>query len=367
MTSGSTDLDVARSEAFGNRMVAALNEAALVAMTSLGHRTGLFDALRGRPPETSADIATRAGLHERYVREWLAVMVTAGVVEYDPATRGYRLPDEHACWLTREASPDNLAVTAQMLPSIGSVETGLVDCFRRGGGLAYADYERFHEVMAEDSGQTVVAALFDGILPLVAGLHERLEEGIRMLDVGCGRGRALLALAERFPRSRFTGLDLCSEPIEWARAQAAERGLSNLTFDARDAATGDLGGPYELITAFDAVHDQRDPAALLAAIAKGLTRDGVFLMQDIAGSSQLEKNLEHPIAPLLYAISTAHCISVSLGQGGEGLGTLWGEECATSMLGAAGFGHVETKRLPHDIFNVYYLARISSPIGPDQP
>lgn len=354
-----SDFDSARSEAFAERLLGDINAAALTTMVSLGHRTGLFDAMAELPPATSHAIARQAGLDERYVREWLAVMVTGRVVEYAPEPRHYHLPPEHAAWLTRAASPNNLAVTAQLVPSIASVETPLVDCFRHGGGLDYARYPRFHEVMAEDSGQTVVAVLFDRILPLVPGLADALERGIRLLDVGCGRGRALLKLAARFPRSRFEGIDLCGEPIAWARERARERGLANVAFRTGDAAAAPLGGPFDCVTAFDAVHDQADPAGLLARVAQALASDGVFLMQDIAGSSHLERNLDHPAAPLCYAISTAHCMSVSLARGGAGLGTLWGEELATRMLGEAGLGRVETARLEHDPLNVFFVARRS--------
>jgi 2-polyprenyl-3-methyl-5-hydroxy-6-metoxy-1,4-benzoquinol methylase len=361
------EIDATRCEAFAERLMGALNESAMIAMVSVGHRTGLFDAMAGRVPSTSEEIAEAAGLDERYVREWLAVMVTSRVVEYTPDDRRYHLPPEHAAWLTRAASPDNFAVTAQMLPSLGAVESELVECFRRGGGLAYDCYPRFHEVMAEDSGQTVVAVLFDRIVPLVPGLDAALERGIRVLDVGCGRGRALLRLAERYPRSRFEGIDLCEEPIRWAREQASSLGLENVRFEARDATAEPLGGPFDWITTFDAVHDQADPEALLRRIAEALSPEGVYLMQDIAGSSHLERNLDHPAAPFCYAISTAHCMSVSLAQGGAGLGTMWGEECATRMLAEAGFGDVRTHRLDHDPLNVFYVARPSLEPITEQP
>lgn len=357
--STSPGFDSERSEAFAERMMNAFNESALTSMVSIGHRTGLFDAMAELPPSTSPEIAAHAGLDERYVREWLAVMVTSRVVEYEPGSCHYRLPPEHASWLTRAASPNNLAVTAQFIPSIGAVETELVECFRNGGGLSYDRYPRFHEVMAEDSGQTVVDALFDDILPLVPDLDARLERGIRVLDVGCGRGRALLRLAERFPRSRFEGVDLCEEPISWARTEAASRGLLNAHFAVRDAVSEPLGGPFDWITTFDAVHDQADPAGLLTRIAEALAPGGVYLMQDIAGSSHLERNLDHPAATFCYAISTAHCMSVSLAQGGAGLGTMWGEELATRMLRNGGLGSIETHRLAHDPMNVFYVARRS--------
>ncbi len=359
-----TGLDVfdqARADAFGERFVGALNEAAMTVMASIGHRTGLFDALESASALTSAGLAHRAGLNERYVREWLAAMTAASVDEFDAAAGTYRLPPEHACWLTRASVPNNLAVAAQTIPLMGVVEAALIDCFRHGGGLPYDLYHGFHQVMAEDSAQTVVHALFDAILPLVPGLADRLDRGVAVLDVGCGSGRALLKLAERFRRSRFTGYDLCVEPIEQARAEAVRLGLGNMSFEARDLAEHPPEGPFDLITAFDAIHDQRDPAGLLRSIARALAPDGVFLMQDVAGSSHLENNLAHPLGTYLYAISTAHCMSVSLGQGGPGLGTMWGEELAHRMLVEAGFASVDQTSLPHDPVNTYYIARRGEP------
>jgi len=349
------ELDRARSEAFAERMIGVLNDGAIAIMTSIGHRTGLFDAMAGMPPSTSHQIARAASLNERYVREWLAAMVVGRIVEHDPEKKTYRLPPEHAAFLTRAASPDNLAVTARFIPLMGSVEDGIVERFERGGGLPYSSFPRFHEVMAEDSGQTVVAALTDHILPLVPGLTERLEGGIDVMDVGCGSGRALNLMARTFPSSRFVGYDFSEEAIACARAEAEERGTANLRFEVKDAAALDEKERYDLITTFDAIHDQAMPGAVLNGIADALRGDGVYLMQDIAGSSHLHNNMDHPVGPLLYTISTMHCMTVSLAQGGEGLGTMWGEEKAREMLKEAGFKEVEVKRLPHDFQNCYFI------------
>jgi len=299
--------DADRAERFAERMAQAMNDGALMIMVSIGHRTGLFDVMAKLPPATSDDIAKAADLIERYVREWLAAMVTGRVVEYDPANR---------------------------------------------------NYHRFHEVMAEDSGQTVVAALFDVILPLVPGLEKRLEAGIDVLDAGCGFGRALHSLAERFPRSRFVGYDLSAEAIERASAVAAAKNLGNLRFEARDLTGFNERAAYDLILTFDAVHDQKDPEGLLRGIAGALRSGGVYLMQDIAGSSRLENNLDHPFGTLLYTVSCMHCMPVSLGQGGAGLGAMWGEELAETMLREAGFRSIERRRLEHDPLNVYFIARV---------
>ena len=351
------ELDQAKAEKFAERMVGVLNEGAIALMTSIGHRTGLFDTMAGLLPSTGKQIASAAGLNERYVREWLGAMVVGRIVEHDPENETYHLPQEHAAFLTRAASPENIAAFTQYIPLLGSVEDGIVESFKNGGGVPYSAFPRFHEVMAEDSGQTVLPALTDHILPLVPGLTERLEKGIDVLDVGCGSGRALNLMARTFPNSRFAGYDLSEEAIARARAEAKEHGTANARFEVKDAATLDEEARYDLITTFDAVHDQADPAAVLQGIANALKDEGVYLMQDIAGSSHHHNNLNHPIGPFLYTISTMHCMTVSLAQGGEGLGAMWGEEKAREMLREAGFKEVHVKQLPHDFQNSYYIAK----------
>ncbi len=323
------EFDAARHEAFGERVVGMLNEASLSFMLSIGHRSGLLDTLRrlGRPA-TTHEIAEEAGLDERYVREWLGAMVTGRVIEYDPDTRGYYLPAEHAAWLTREATPNNLAGVMQFMAMLGKIEDHVLDCFHNGGGVPYEKFARFHEIMAEESFQTVVAALEEHILPLAEGLVASLERGVDAADIGCGRGLALMRLAERFPKSRFTGYDFSREATEWASAEAKRRGLNNVRFEVRDAARLDDQQRFDVIFAFDAIHDQIDPHAMLAGIHRALKDDGLFLAQDIRSSSHVEKNLDHPVAPFLYTISTMHCMTVSLAHSGCGLGTCWGEELA---------------------------------------
>lgn len=347
---------------FADHLIGMLNQGALSLMVSIGHRTGLFDALSELPPSDSDTIATHSGLTPRYVREWLGAMVSGGIVDYDPGTRHYRLPDSHAALLTRSASPDNLAVFAQYIGVLGQVEDRIIDCFRNGGGVGYEHYPRFHEVMAEDSGQTVLAGLDEHILPLIGDRLPALEKGIRVLDVGCGRGRALLHLAEHFPNSEFVGYELSAQAVSHARSEAMKRGLSNLRFEQRDlTGFGQHAEPeqFDLITAFDAIHDQITPQSVLDGIHKTLKPGGTFLMQDIRASSHLEHNLDHPIAPLLYTISTMHCMTVSLANNGAGLGTMWGEEMAVEMLKRAGFAQVDVHQLEHDFQNNFYVMRKS--------
>jgi 2-polyprenyl-3-methyl-5-hydroxy-6-metoxy-1,4-benzoquinol methylase len=353
-------LDQAKAAAFEERLVETLNAGALCLMVSVGHRTGLFDAMAGLPPATSIDIAREAQLQERYVREWLGAMVAAGVVDHDARSQTYRLPQEHAAYLTRAAAPSNVAVFAQYIPLLGSVEDDVVRCFSEGGGVPYARYGRFHEVMAEDSGQTVLPVLRDHILPLVPGLIERLEAGIRVLDVGCGRGRALNLMAGWFPNSRFVGVDLSNEAIAFARHEAERQGHGNIAFTPRDLSRFDEEADradYDLVTTFDAVHDQANPRAVLRGIRLSLAPGGVYLAQDIKGSSHVHLNREHPVGTLLYTISCMHCMTVSLAQNGEGLGAMWGREKAEELMGEAGFRSIEVHELPHDFQNYYYVCR----------
>jgi len=355
-----SNFDSEKAEAFGDRFVSALNNGALCLMASIGHRTGLLDLMSELDPSTAQEIATRAGLNERYVREWLGAMVTAGVVEVDPTSTWFKLPAEHSAFLSRSAAADNMAVFAQYIGLLGGVEDDIVECFKNGGGVPYERFPRFHEVMAEDSGQSVLSSLESHIVPLVPGLSERLEDGIRVLDVGCGRGRILNRLAERYPASNFMGLDLSEEAIDFARAEALRKHLDNIEFGIADLSDFDETSEseaFDFITTFDAVHDQARPMNILKGIFRALTPEGIYLMQDIKGSSHVHNNLDHPIGTLLYTISCMHCMTVSLAQGGEGLGAMWGEEKTREYLQRAGFGSIETNELDHDIQNNWYVVR----------
>jgi len=284
-------------------------------------------------------------------------MVTGGVVEYDPQKGTYHLPAEHAAWLTRKATPNNFAVSTQWLSIAGSVEDKIVECFQKGGGVPYEEFNRFNEVMSEESNQTVVVPLLDHLLPLVPGIKDRLSSGIEVLDVGCGSGFALVEMARTYPNSRFTGYDLMPEAIERGKARAEEHGLTNIAFLPKDVSKFDDRDRFDLITTFDAVHDQADPARVLSNIYEALKNDGIYFMQDIKGSSHVEKNMDNPLAPFLYTVSCTHCMTVSLAQGGKGLGAMWGRELACEMLRDAGFSEVDVKELPHDPINYYYIVR----------
>lgn len=343
------------AKTFGDRMAEMFNSASLVMMSSIGHRTGLFDTMAESGPVTSVELASKAKLSERYVREWLGAMVTGDMVKYRPEDGTYVLPAEHAEFLTRKSVPNNMASMCQWVAVLGAVEDQVVEAFRHGEGVPYSAYRRFHQVMAEESAQTTVSGLLEHIVPLVPNLRRKLESGINVLDLGCGAGGALNELASHFPNSSFVGYDLCQEAIDLARAEAQRRSLKNVRFEMQDVSIMEDRERFDLITAFDAIHDQRRPDRVLANIQQALRPGGTFLMQDIAASSHVHENLDHPIGPFIYTISCMHCMSVALTEGGMGLGAAWGKQKAMDMLGEAGFGDVRIESLDRDFLNYYYI------------
>jgi len=349
---------------FAERMLGVLNDGLLALMTSVGHRTALFDTMAGRPPSTSPQIAEAAGLQERYVREWLGAMVLGGIVAHDPELGTYELPAEAAACLTRAAGPDNMATLMQYVSLLGGVEDGIVECFRRGGGLPYSAYPRFFAVQSEDSGQLLDATLVQRTLPSFPAVQRRLAQGIEVADVGCGQGRAVNLMARAFPNSRFVGYDISKEAIAVAQAEAESWGLSNARFHVRDVAGLDLVRGYDLVFAFDAIHDQAQPRRVLRNVANALRPGGAFLMVEIKAHGSVHENYRLPLGLAFYAVSCLHCMTVSLADGGEGLGAMWGEPKARELLAEAGFTGIDVREIEGDIQNLYYLATASSGLTP---
>ena len=347
--------DPIEMEQFGGQLLSIYAGSMLSYMIDIGHRTGLF-AAAAQGPATSQELADRAGLQERYVREWLGSMVTGNIFDYDPATVTYTLPVSHAAMLTD--GPMNLAPMAALGTHLGKHVHQVARAFREGGGVPYSEYRpEFTDVMDSISRVQYDGFLVDAYVPLVPGLRDRLETGIRVADVACGTGHALVVLARAFPASTFVGYDLDDGAIGRARAEAAGAQLTNVTFEVADAARLDVRTPFDLIFVFDAVHDQVDPQAVLANIHRALNPDGVFFMKEPHGADSLEANIGNPMAPLLYACSTLHCMTVSLAHGGAGIGTVFAEKLALEMLAEAGFTSVEVQVAPGDPADAVYLAR----------
>lgn len=331
---------------FGSRLREIYTGAALTFMIAVGYQTGLFETA-ATGAGTSEELAERAHLEERYVREWLGAMASSGIVVYDPATKKYTLPADHARFLTGHTL-QNAAPQSQMFPLTATILPDLITCFRHGGGVPYSRYRpQFTQVMDDNWRRIYDDQLIGGFLPAAPDLPERLRVGIRGADIGCGTGHALNLLAREYPASNFVGYDLAEDAIAAAKQEAATMNLSNVCFEARDVvALPQETTRFDLILAFDAIHDQAHPETVLRAVVQALAPDGVFFMVEHAFSSDFARNLENPFAPLYYSLSTLHCLTVSLAEGGAGLGAMWGEESARRMLAEVGFRHVEVVASP---------------------
>jgi len=349
------DPDPERTHAFGETLRGLLTGHVLTMLISVGHRTGLFEAA-ARGPATCPGLAERAGLHERYVREWLGAMVTGGIVEYDPGDARYTLPAEHAALLTG-ATARNIGPAAGSLRTLGAVLAQVERCFAEGGGVPIAEYAA---VSTDGLGETwryvYDEHLVDGFLGAVPGLHERLRAGARVLDLGCGTGHAVNLMARAFPHSTFDGLDIATAAIADAEAERAAMDVPNATFAVADAAELAPERPYDVITAFDAIHDQAAPGTVLRRVHDALAPGGVFVMVDTRFATRLEDNRADPYAPMSYGISLLFCVPTSIATGGSALGAMWGQELARELLAGAGFADVQVLGSPRPQ-NCIYVCR----------
>jgi SAM-dependent methyltransferase len=350
------ELDRKRVQEFARKLFGHYTSGLLTLMVDIGHKTGLFEAL-ARGPATSRELAERAGLDERYVREWLGAVATGGVVDYDPASGQFTLPPEHAVCLTGTSSR-NLAANSQVLAMLAQRLERVARCFRAGGGVSYAEFYPDFTAYQDVSWRLLYdGLLIKGFLPVAKGLPERLRAGIRVADIGCGTGHAINVMAREYPASTFVGYDIGRDAIARAQGEAREYGLGNARFEVLDVTWLPAEPKFELITSFDAIHDQRDPATTLRRIAEALAPTGIYLMLEPRAATRLEENVGNPFAPFLYGISVLHCMTVSLAEGGTGLGTAWGEEKARQMLADAGFATVEVFEAPGPQNSIYICHR----------
>ena len=337
---------------FGKQLLGLYTGAMLTKLIDIGYQTGLFEAAISGPA-TSEELGTRAGMRERYVREWLGAMVTGGIFTYDAASKKYGLPETHAALLTGKTA-QNQTPHSRMINHFGTHIAKLVACFKEGGGIPYSAYRPvFTECMDDVWRRIYDQHLLTGFIGVVDGLDSALSEGISVLDIGCGTGHAMNLLAARYPRSRFAGYDIGSDAIARARKEASDMGLQNVRFAEVDVTNLEGREKFDLITAFDAIHDQKAPDAVLQSVNRSLSSDGTFLMIEFKFSSNLEENIGNPFAPLYYGISLMHCMPVSLALGGAGLGTVWGEQTARKYLQTAGFGNVRVLDCPRPQNSVF--------------
>ena len=345
-------------ETFAGHVAGQVTGAVTTAMVVVGDALGLYGALAASGPVTPAGLAEATGTHERYVREWLAQQAAIGFVHHDPEAGTFVLPPEHAAVLATDDSPAAMAGAALMPAGLFRATDRIVDAFRTGRGVAWGEQdevifesaERFFRVSYRNS-------LISEWIPALEGVAAKLAGGARIADVGTGRGAALLILADAYPRARFVGYDAHPPSIDVARKRAAEAGVADrVRFEVADA-TGYPTEGYDLVCAFDTLHDLGDPVAAAAHARRALAPDGTLMVVEPLAFDDLATNIaNNPVAAMQYGASTFLCVANSLSQPvGLGLGAQAGEPRLRAVLTEAGYRHVH--RVAENPFNMVFEAR----------
>ena len=347
-------INPARQEEFVGKVVEQISGTMTTLLGAIGDRLGLFKNLSEHGPATSAELASRTNLNERYLREWLGGMATAGYLNYDEATKRFSLPAEHASVLAQENGPFFVGGMYQMLPAFTGVFDHVLTAFRNGGGVSQSQYSD----MRWDGLERFSSTWFENLLlqqwiPAMPDVKAHLERGCDLADVGCGRGRGVIKLAQAFPQSRYVGYDNFGPTIIRATENAREAGVSDrVRFEQRDISRG-LPSQFDVITTFDVVHDAVDPLQLLQSIRGALRPGGVYVCLDINCSDKLEENA-NPLGAMFHGVSVFYCMTTSLANNGAGLGTLGFHEAKVCELcEKAGFSSVRRVPLENPFNNLY--------------
>jgi 2-polyprenyl-3-methyl-5-hydroxy-6-metoxy-1,4-benzoquinol methylase len=350
-------LDIEKAQQLGMKLLGDTTGAIIGALMVVGDRLGLFDTLAAAGPVTSDRFAERAGITERYAREWLSAMACQGYVAYENATKTFSLTPEQAFCLVDQDSPLYLTSIFGVLPDYYRNLDLLTEAFRQGGGVAqehFGDewlcgFQRF-------SRTGFVNYLCQDWIPAMPEIEARLRAGGTAADVGCGNGLALIQLAQCYPEAGLVGYDLHAPAIEAARANADAAGISDrVRFEVLDAAQG-IPGQYDLITCFDVVHDMPFPRLALPKIREALAPGGSFFVLEFNFSDDLQENIDHPfgIGAFGYGASVNYCMTTALAAGGEGTGTCLGERRLRAFAAEAGFTEVRLLDFPQNPFNLIF-------------
>ena len=348
-------MDRDRVKAFSEKVFASMAGAMAAGMAYVGVKVGLFAAMASEGPMSAAEVATKTGLHTRYVEEWLKGMTAAGYLEHDPAADRYMLPDELAYLLASEGTDHFMGGLFHAVPVLLRFAPQVAEAFRTGGGVPFdaygPDMVEAVDLMSAGLYEQRFASTWLDKLPDVV---KRLEDGGRVLDVGCGVGRVGATIARAFPKCEVVGLDQDAASIERARATAGSAGL--VRFVAASTSTFDGGEGFDLITACDCIHDLAAPVRVVGEMKRLLKPGGtLFVVEPRAGDTLAENS--HAIGTMYYGFSLFHCMTQSLAAGGAGLGTSMGPTRMRSLLHEAGFGDVQQVdiRSPTSMF---YAARV---------
>ena len=345
----------------GNLFMAALATMEL-ANIELGVRLGLYEALAGAGAVTSAELASLAGIAERYAREWLEQQAVAGVVEVDdarqpPDERRFTLPNAHAHVLTVDDSEACMKPCAAVVPLLGRAIELMEGAFRTGSGVAFGDFA-LHDMQAAFTRPVFANHLTQHWLPALPDVQEKLSSGerVRIAEVGCGEGLAAIAIARTYANAAIDGYDLDEASIAVARDKAADAGVvDRVRFEVRDAADPGIVGDYDLVLAIEMLHDVPDPVGILRTMRKLAGVHGAVLVVD----ERAEDDFTAPAGEMerfFYAFSTLHCLSVSLQDGGAGTGTVMRADTVRRYAAEAGFATVDVLDVEHPQFRLYRLS-----------
>lgn len=329
-----------------------------VALAYIGDRLGVFKLMAAGEQMTSRQIADRTGLNERYIREWASTMTAAGYIEYRPSDGTFRMNREQAMVLTREDNTFFTGGAFQYAVACYRQIGKLMDAFRGGGGVPFVDFgPEIVEAIERLFHAGYEAWVAEQWLPAVPGLEAKLQFGIEVAEVGCGAGQCIVPVAAAYPKSRFTGYDIDAASIARARTKAARVGDANrLVFEEVAAESIPAVDRFDLVLAFNCIHDMAHPREALAGIRRALKPGGVFLWSEAEAADRLEENLT-PAGRTMYGASTMHCLTVSLAHGGEGLGSVIGEKLARELAQEAGFSDFELLAVRNPYHQIFVIRK----------
>lgn len=346
-------MDRDKIEAFLEHFVEIASGATTIGLLAVADRSGLSAFLGEHGGGTAEEIAERAGLEARYVEEVLSGLAAAGVVDYNPDSGTFVLPPEHALFLSSETSPYFMGGWFDMIPAMIRQLEGITTATVQGGGVSFEEFgPAIIKGIDRGNAPSQRAFLTSRWLPAVPGLVARLEEGIRVADVGCGSGTAASMIAQAYPDSVVSGFDRSYDSISVASSRAED--IPNVEFHLSKVEDIPLDPGFDLITSFDVIHDLVDPLGGMRRIRQALRPEGVFLMMEPNVSSNLEDNL-HPGGALIYGVSALHCMTQSLAHGGQGLGAAWGKQNAEEHAAKAGFSSFTPLESITNRFSAFYL------------
>ena len=351
---------------FSDKLVQILNYGSLNLGLGIGYALEIFEIMDKKGSALPlGELAGATGLNIRYLKEWLGIMVTGGIIEMTAPLDGdatFFLPPSHGDLLCRRAGNNNMGVYTQEIPLLTACAMDAVkQGFKTGRGVPFSNYPDFQAFMSELAEAKHRKVLIREFIPYVdqGRLEKRLQQGIRVCDLGCGQGVAVCLMAQAYPKSEFVGMDNHEKALEQAQALSDSFGLSNIKFFNQDAAkiceTSKFCQHFDYVCAFDAIHDQSHPLDALKGAKYMLHKSGLFSMIDIKAATNIKDNADHPMGPFLYTVSLMHCMPIGLNDNGPGLGMMWGEQQAIDLLRQAGFSKISAEEIPNDSFNMHFL------------